>query len=279
MTEDESRGDGSGCGSSSTVTVTTRPLLTPEPFLGKGSFSEWLQHFEGLAAINKWDDVVKLLWLRVRLIGAAQTAYGRLPNTARESYANLTMKEMYMAEFHSRKKAKIEEWAEFADNLKLLVEKAFLDLEDKARERMALTRFMEQLENPQVAFSVRQKQPSTLVEAISAIIEMESYLKPRPSNVGQVEPEQAHTSPVIAAQQKQDVMMSMLENMMARLEKLETRARERQPAAARNPEPRSRRPIVCRNCHQEGHYARGCASPPARTAKDQLKIPYLTSPC
>ena len=60
----------------STVTVTTHPLLTPESFSGKGSFSEWLQHFEGVAAITKWDDAAKLLWLRVRLVGAAQTAYG-----------------------------------------------------------------------------------------------------------------------------------------------------------------------------------------------------------
>ena len=50
-------------GGARTVTVTTRPLLTPEPFLGKGSFTEWLQHFEGMAAINKWDDAAKLLWL------------------------------------------------------------------------------------------------------------------------------------------------------------------------------------------------------------------------
>ena len=36
---------GSGTGEGATDTVTTRPLLTPEPFSGKGSFMEWLQHF------------------------------------------------------------------------------------------------------------------------------------------------------------------------------------------------------------------------------------------
>ena len=74
----------------SAVNMTTQPLLMPESFSGKGSFSDWLQHFEGVAAINKWDDAAKLLWLRVRLIGPAQTAYGRIPTTAQASYADLT---------------------------------------------------------------------------------------------------------------------------------------------------------------------------------------------
>ena len=272
-----------GSSSTGTGTGTGRPLLTPEPFSGKGSFTEWLQHFEGVAAINKWDDAAKLLWLRVRLVGGAQTAYGRLPTTARETYADLTkalkerfepdaMKELYVAEFQTRKKAKTEGWAEFADHLKLLADKAFPDLEDKARECMALTQFMGQVDNPQVAFSVRQKRPTTLIEAVSATIEMESYLRPKPSHIAQVEPEQPQTDAVIAAVQlKQDTMMGMLENILSRLEKLESRTREGRQAPIENAEPRNKRPVVCRNCLQEGHYARGCASPPARTSRDHNK--------
>ena len=43
------------------------------------------------------------------------------------------MKEMYVAEFQARKKSRTEGWAEFADHLKLLADKGFPDLEDKAR--------------------------------------------------------------------------------------------------------------------------------------------------
>ena len=64
------------------------------------------------------------------------------------------MKEMYVTEFQACKKARTEGWAEFGDHLKLLADKAFPDLEDKARESMALTQFMEQVDNPHVAFSV-----------------------------------------------------------------------------------------------------------------------------
>lgn len=43
---------------------------------------------------------------------------------------------------------------------------------------MALTQYIGQVENPQVAFSIRQQRPTSLIEAVSATIEMESYLKP-----------------------------------------------------------------------------------------------------
>ena len=287
MADGEAETPAEGGARTSTVTVTTRPLLTPEPFSGKGSFTE---HFEGVAAINKWDDTAKLLWLRVRLVGTAQTAYGRLPTAARELYAELTkalkdrfepdaMKEMYIAEFHGCKKAKTEGWAEFADHLKLLADKALPDLEDKARKYMSLTQFMGQLENPQVAFSVRQKRPATLIEAVSATIEMESYLKPKASHVAQVEPKQAHPDAVIAAvQHKQDAIMGMLENIMSRMAKLEARTSEGQSASAGNPRSRAKRPVVCHNCKQEGHYARGCGAPPARTPRDQSQTPISLLP-
>jgi hypothetical protein len=138
-------------------------------------FSEWIEHFEAVAAINKWDDAAKLLWLRVRLVGGAQTVYGRLPTEAKESYAELkkalkgcfepeALKERHLAQFQARKKAKTEGWAEFADAVKLLCDQAYPDLE-KARN---VYHYLGQIE--------RQRQPKTLMEAVSGTIEMESYL-------------------------------------------------------------------------------------------------------
>ena len=69
-------------------------------------------------------------------------------------------------------------------------------------------------------------------------------------------------------------MMGVLENM-ARLEKLEAQG---QPTPIWNSEPRAKRPVVCHNCKQEGHYARGCAVPPARASRDQSKTPISLLP-
>ena len=67
---------------------------------------------------------------------------------------------------------------EFADNLKTLVEKGFPKLQDNAKEQLALQNYLGQLDPPQVEFSVKQKQPKNVDEAVAATIEMESYLSP-----------------------------------------------------------------------------------------------------
>lgn len=47
------------------TTTATRPLVLPEKFNGTGNFNEWISHFEGIAAINKWAEDDKSLWLKV----------------------------------------------------------------------------------------------------------------------------------------------------------------------------------------------------------------------
>ena len=273
---------GDGGTPATTAPTSQRPLITPEPFSGTGMFSEWIEHFEAVAAINKWDEAAKLLWLRVRLVGGAQTAYGRLPTEAKESYVELkkalkgrfepeALKERHLAQFQARKKTKTEGWAEFADAVKLLCDKAYPDLEEKARECLALNHYLGQIDNPQIAFSVRQRQPKTLMEAVSGTIEMESYLQPKPSRIAQVEPEPAAESVIAAIQNQQTALLGALDKVMEHLEKLEAKAQEPPkgpPAAPRGSS--GRRPvIVCRKCHREGHYARGCASQPLPSGADR----------
>ena len=71
-----------------------------------------------------------------------------------------------MAEFQARQKSKTEDWASFADELRLLAEKAYPDLQAEAQEALALYRFLTQLDNPQVNFAVRQKQPANVDQAL-----------------------------------------------------------------------------------------------------------------
>ena len=82
--EDTSGGDGTRCEAMSGTK--SRPLLIPKLFMGTGSFSDWVDHFESVAVINEWDDGAKLLWMRVQLVGTVQTAYGRLPTTAKYTW-------------------------------------------------------------------------------------------------------------------------------------------------------------------------------------------------
>lgn len=70
--------------------------------------------------------------------------------------------QLYMASLNSRARKCGEDWAVFGEDLKLLADKAYPDLQEEAREQFALNQFLAQLENPQVAFSVKQAKPKTV---------------------------------------------------------------------------------------------------------------------
>ena len=260
-----------------TSNSSARPVLTPDPYTGEGSWDDWIDHFESVAEVNRWDGAAKLLWLRVRLTGRAQTAFKQLSGEARGVYTDCkkalrkrfepaSKKELYLSEFQTRSKRATEGWAAFAEDLKVLANKAFPRLQDDAKEQLALSHYLGQLTNHQIAFNVRQKRPQTLDEAVSATLELESYLIPTnlPSVAG-MPPSQV----VAGIRQSQDTMMDMLTKIMKRLDRLESdratpppRRRNQQHKAAPTPRrenPAPKKPLVCHKCGKEGHFARGCA--------------------
>ena len=136
--------------------VPTRQVVLPETFTGEQNFDHWVSHFESVAAVNKWSDGEKLLWLRVRLTGKAHVAFDQLTPEAQQSYATAkralqerfepeSERMLYKAEFDTRKKQKSESWADFSDDLRRLVDKAFPKLQAEAREELALSRYLDQL--------------------------------------------------------------------------------------------------------------------------------------
>ena len=55
-------------------------------------------------------------------------------------------------------------------------DKAFPAIDEKAKDLLSLERYLSELDNPKVAFAVRQRQPKTLDNAVSCTMEIESYL-------------------------------------------------------------------------------------------------------
>ena len=169
--------------------MAARPLVLPDTFNGEGStWTDWKFHFNNVASVNAWDNDQKLLWLKVRLTDRAQRAIQLLPadtiasfdrtiKALDERFEPASKKNLYQAEFQSRRKKRTESWADFADDLKTLVDKGYPDLGEDAREQISLHAYLQQLEPPQVAFSVKQKRPKTLVEAVTTTIETETYVK------------------------------------------------------------------------------------------------------
>ena len=262
--------------------MAAKSVALPEVFTGDGkqSWSDWIDHFDSVADVNEWDADAKKKWIRARLTGRAATAFRRLPEADRATFdkivAGLTKrfepecrKELYVAEFQGRRKRSNEDWAAYADDLKTLIEKAYPALQAEAQELLALNNFLAQIDDPQLAFGVRQKTPATLDAAVAATLELETYLHPKITTapIAQIEELPHEEGDVIAAATHtliryekggtQDLMSKLLE----RMEKIEAKLSTGEGGRSRGRGGRSSRTITCYYCREEGHIARNC---PAR---------------
>ena len=68
-----------------------RPVAIPETFSGEGNqrWSDWLDHFDSVANMNGWDADNQKKWVRARLIGRAATAYRKLSEADKETFAKI----------------------------------------------------------------------------------------------------------------------------------------------------------------------------------------------
>lgn len=54
-------------------------------------------------------------------------------------------------------RTKTENWTDFADDLMSLADKTYANLQEEAREHLALNAYLEQIDNTQISFSMKQK--------------------------------------------------------------------------------------------------------------------------
>ena len=202
----------------------------------------------------------------------------------RERFEPSSKQEVYTAEFENRRKRKTESWGDFGDELLRLVDKAFPNLQFEGNEQLALSHYLSQLEPMQVSFGVKQRSSDLNDEAVSSTLELESYLaaKPRSESISHVTVTDEPPAESIQAVQRD--MIGAMQKLVERVEKLEVATKQRYPIGqgprrGMDMPPRQSRgskwnsggQIVCRRCHQPGHYARGCAAnmnPPGPRGQD-----------
>ena len=262
--------------------MASRPLVLPDSFSGEGNWSQWIYHFENVAEVNEWEDAKRVLWLKVRLTGRAQIAYQQLSDITRANYGDTkkALKERfepasqtarYLAEFENRRKKKTEGWADFAEDLRSLVEKAYPALQEEAKAQIALSHYLRHLDQPMTSFSVKQRTPKSLDEAVSATLEIESYQIGLPKiESGAVgvplmdskthpEVEEAEIG-TVASRSSSQLQDGLVHQLLQRLDKIEHELRrpERERDEKASDGQRSPRSVTCWNCGRRGHVSREC---------------------
>ena len=118
----------------------------------------------------------------------------------------------------------------------------------------------------QVPFAVKQKTPKTLDEAVTLVIQTEAHFAT--SRIASATGDEASVSATMLPS-KEDKLSTIIGVLAEKLEKLEARL-DRPPLKPQGRFPTVQRPqrhpnsVICFNCQQPGHLARGCVAPRRR---------------
>lgn len=97
---------------------------------------------------------------------------------------------------------------------------AYPDLREDGRECITLNHYLSQIDNPQIAFSVKQCHPKSILEAVTATIELESFLLTIPNISGHEAISIVHTE-TVQEYDAQDGQMKLTEMLVKLVEKLD----------------------------------------------------------
>ena len=194
---------------------------------------------------------------------ADRATFAKIVAGLTERFEPKCRKELYIAEFQRRSKRRNEDWASYAEDLKILVEKAYPALQAEAQELLALNHFLAQIDNPQLMLRVRQKAPSTLDAAVAATLELETYLQPKVATtpIAQVKEQDSDSDVIAAARYEKGGAQDLMSQLLERMERMEAKLSSvttGEVSKSRGKGSRSPRTIICYNCREEGHIARNC---------------------
>ena len=160
----------------------------------------------------------------VALTRAKAESYKWVKEVHQERFKPSTKKELYKIRIQNWIKKLTESWGDFADELCVLADRAYPELQEKSREYITLNCYLEQLRDPCIAFEVRQRHPKTVSEAVTATLELESYLLGIPPVVShdnnEVSEQPGHPIQENSSEPTEHIK-TMLEVLMEKLEKLE----------------------------------------------------------
>ena len=112
--------------------------------------------------------------------------------------------DVYNVELQCQKRRRSESWGDYADELCVLVDRAYPNLEENVRECIAPNHYLSQLNNPQVSLAMK---PKIITEAVAATLELVSYVLMMPG----IRDNDTHTPARSVKQDVQSVQFNVME--------------------------------------------------------------------
>ena len=164
----------------------SRKNKKPATYDGKSSWKDYHVQFEMVASLNGWDEETKALELATSLRENAQSVLTDLDADRRTDYQALVtaltarfepddQADVYLAQIRTCSRKKSESLPELGQEMKRLARLALPTATTSIREWLAMTYFIEALDNELMEYSVKQAKPRTVDEAVKAAVEMEAF--------------------------------------------------------------------------------------------------------
>lgn len=126
--------------------------ISPDTYSGDDDWEQYISHFEDCAELGKWTEKEKVLTLAAKLKGQARVFYTSLPVSDKRSYRLLVARleqrfgsarqqSRWISRLQSRVRKPGESIAALGDDLLLMAQKAYANLDSDAQEMLALQQF------------------------------------------------------------------------------------------------------------------------------------------
>ena len=153
---------------------------------GKEDWTVWINRFEAIAGLRRWDEDRKLDCLLPKLQGkVGEYAFAVLPKQILGNYKELIgelnsvfrkveIPSAFAAKFHNRMQGEDESIEDYAADLRILYYKAYKHRNKQIREEDLMQRFLYGLRDEEMRFAVEyHKEPVSLDEAVYYAVEYE----------------------------------------------------------------------------------------------------------
>src|SRR5664279_5411931 len=170
-----------------TESVPKRHLIRPMKFDGYTSFETFMAHFRNCADHNRWNETEQLSWLKNSLIkNAGQVLWDSSPDSSNtlpklielltNRFGGTKQADKHRMELRYRKRKPNESLGDLHQDISRLMALAHPQLPSSSRDAIACDYYIDSLNNPEFALKVRERNPSSLDEALRISLQLESWI-------------------------------------------------------------------------------------------------------